>query len=216
MTEPTPYYQRTLDSFADHIITKARPNKDGGWHAVLDCSFKSWVSDPDFSPYGYGKDATEAHSRSAHAIRNDAIGIGKYAPHAILKDCYDLHWRLMKHWDRKERFEAVGVNPNDMVIAAADVDWAEWPLSGEWLDRCSDTRTIEFVFQLSVAETGFAVREGKLDIDQAKDTILNAVREEFADSRFRARPTAETWTKLEERIDNAVLDISSSLGGPKI
>jgi hypothetical protein len=216
MTETTPYYQRTLDSFADHIISKARPRKDGGWHAVLDCSFKTYVSDPDFSTHGYGKDAAEAHARSAKGIRDDAIGIGKYAPHAILKDSYDLHWRLMRHWDRKERFEAVGVDPNEMTIAAADVDWANWPLAGEWLDRCDDTRTIEFVFQLGVAETGFAVREGKLDIDQAKDTILNAVREEFADSRFRARPTAETWTELDERVDNAVLDISSSLGGPRI
>jgi hypothetical protein len=215
MTEPTPYYQRTLDSFADHIITRGRPQKDGGWHVVLDRGFNVTES-LDFSPYGYGKDAAEAAANSAKAIRNDAIGIGKYAPHPLLQPGYDLHWRLMKHWERKERFEAVGVNSNDMVIKATEADWADWPLSGEWLTRCRATRAIEFVFQLSVAETGFAVREGNLDIDQAKEAILTAVKEELADAGFRASPTAETWTKLEERIDNAVLEISTSLGGPKI
>ncbi len=217
MTEPVPYYQRTLDSFADHIITKAWPRKDGSWHAVLDCSFKTSVSDPDFSPYGYGKDAAEAAAKSAKAIRNDAIGIGKFAPHSVLRaDRYDLHFRLMRHWERKERFEAVGINPNDMIRHAAAANWDDWNLEGEWLDCSSDVRTREFCFQLYIAETMFAVREGNLELGLAKETIINAMKAEAVDVGYRTRPTEATWARVNDRIDSAILDISASFAGPKL
>lgn len=216
MTEPTPFYKRTLDSFADHIITKAHPRNDGGWHAVLDCSFKTYVSDPDFATHGYGKDVAEAHARGAKGIRNDAKGIGKFAPHSILKDGYDLHWRLMKHWDRKERLEAAGLDPNEVTLAAEKADWAFWALDGEWLNRHEATRTIEFVYLLAVAETGVGVRNGEFDIERAKEVILDAVKAEFADVGFRCRPTTETWSNLHQRIDDAVMNLNSEIGGPNI
>lgn len=106
-TDRVPYYKRTLDSFADEIITSAIRSGDGRrWYAVIDVGPKRWVSDPDFSRCGATRQ--EAQRQCAQAIRNDARGIGKYAPHSLLRDGYDLHFRLMKHWAEKE---AAGPQP---------------------------------------------------------------------------------------------------------
>lgn len=98
----TPYYERTLDSFADSIITRVHRNESRtGWYACLDVGPESYVSDPDFSTYAATR--KEAIRLCAEAIRQDAKGIGKYAPHSLLvPGDYDLHFRLMKHWAKKE------------------------------------------------------------------------------------------------------------------
>lgn len=216
MSEPIPFHKRTLDSFADHIITKARPRKDGAWHAVFDCSFVIWVSDPDFATYGHAKDAAEAHARCAKGIRDNAKGIGKFAPHSIFKDSYDLHWRLMKHWSLKERFEAVGSDPNEMMMLADNVDWNNWSLSGEWINLSQDNRAVEFRYQLAVAEHTFAFKEGKLSIDQLKDSIISAVKEHFIETCYRSSPTKKTWTMLNERIDDVLMPLSVEHTGPTL
>ncbi len=96
-----PFYKRTLDSFADDVITRSRPSSDGrGWYASLDVGPDSQVSDPDFCRYA--KTQAAAIALCAAAIRSDAQGIGPYAPHRCFSD-YDLHFRLMKHWAAKEQ-----------------------------------------------------------------------------------------------------------------
>jgi len=94
-----PFYQRSLDSFADHIICRVRQGENGLFYAVLDLGPEPYVSEPDFSTCA--ETASEAVKQCAIKIRNDAVGIGKYAPHSVLQG-YDLHWRLAKHWDEKE------------------------------------------------------------------------------------------------------------------
>ena len=96
------FYERTLHSFADSVITKVRRSHDGTlWTAVLDCGETHYPSDPDF--------ATTAPTRlravrfCAYTIRRNAQGIGKYAPHSILVPGYDFHWRLAKYWAKKEK-----------------------------------------------------------------------------------------------------------------
>lgn len=217
MTSTTPYYERTLDSFADHIITKVR-RTDSGWHAVLDCSFKTWVSDPDFSPYGYGSTALEAANRSAKAIRDDAIGIGKHAPHKIVTPGYDLHFRLMKHWVLKERFEAVGIDPNDMILVANDALKVQdqWKLQGEWINWVKETKATEFYYQLCLAEALHKVQQGALELRDVPDTIAGAMEVEFKDVGKLARPTAETRVLMAERLNNAVCDFTAGQAGPRI
>jgi hypothetical protein len=98
-----PFHERTLDSFSDETITRAWPSKETEnlWYAVLDVGPMRNVSDPDFSTAA--KTREEAIAKAARKIRDDARGIGKYAPHAILRPgSYDLRWRLMKHWADKE------------------------------------------------------------------------------------------------------------------
>ena len=104
----TPYYERTLDSFADHIITRCtdKPSSNGYYNAVLDTGPNGHVSDPDFACQGYGKTRAEAIAKCATAIRADARGVGKYAPHRCFQG-YDFHWRLAKYWEMKEQAEAV-------------------------------------------------------------------------------------------------------------
>jgi hypothetical protein len=94
-----PFYERTLDSFADHIITRTRQTRPGHWYACLDTGPTSYASDPDFAAWG----ATEADAVAdcATRIRRDASGIGRYAPRKALSG-YELRWRLMKHWVEKE------------------------------------------------------------------------------------------------------------------
>ena len=100
----TPYYERTLDSFADHTITKCtdKPSANGFYNATLDTGPNGSLSDPDFAPHGYGKTREEAIAKCAAAIRADARGIGKFAPHSCFQG-YDFHWRLAKYWSEKEQ-----------------------------------------------------------------------------------------------------------------
>ncbi|WP_315921507.1 hypothetical protein [Mesorhizobium sp. SP-1A] len=204
-TERTPFYKRTLDSFADHIITRQRQRKDGNWHAVLDCSFDDQVSDPDFSPYGYGATREQAAERCAHAIRQDAIGIGKFAPHSVLKDGYDLHFRLMRHWEKKERLEAAGVDLVEATSRAHDA-FAVWNLNGEWLNKVKQTRTFDFDVQLAIAEMMVQLREyASLDPDEAKIKAVTEFKAKFANEvGWRVRATDETWAELDRQFDEAI------------
>jgi hypothetical protein len=211
MTGRVPYYERDLASFADDIITRQARRSDGGWHAVLDCGIVSQVSDPDFSTHGYGSTRDEAASRCAHAIRQDALGIGKYAPHSVLKPGYDLSFRLMKHWDKKERFRSLGIDPNEMVRLARGLNQDLWKLQGEWLSTWQCTKAFEFGFQLCLAEMTHAVTSGEVDASEAKAKVLDGARKAFDDVRWRASASEETWSILEERVDAhlATLDIDS-------
>ena len=201
MPNETPFYKRTLDSFADHIITRARPY-DGGFHAVLDCGFHTYVSDPDFSSYGYGKTMEEAASRSATAIRNDAMGIGKYAPHSLLVPGYDLRFRLMKHWDMKERLEKLGIDPNEAFRAADSENLGSWSLRGEFISVCKERRLLEFVFGLHMAEVSAEVRDGVLDRDAIRDEVVKRMKNHLEDAARRSGPTAETWQYMDQRIED--------------
>lgn len=97
------YWERTLDSFADDIITKCtdKLSESGFYNASLDTGPNHYISDPDFACSGYGKTREEAIAKCAAAIRADSKGIGKYAPHSCFLG-YDFHFRLAKYWAEKE------------------------------------------------------------------------------------------------------------------
>jgi hypothetical protein len=94
-----PFWERPLSDFSDDTITKVRQVSHGGWYASLDAGPEErWASTPDFATCAATPE--EAVRRCAETIRNDQIGIGKYAPHSILSG-YGL-FLLRKHWARKE------------------------------------------------------------------------------------------------------------------
>lgn len=209
MSKPVPFYDRTLDSFADDIITHQSRRKDGSWHAALDCSFRNWVSDPDFGSAGYGKTKEDAARNCARAIRDDAKGIGKYAPHSLLVSSYDLHYRLMRHWERKERFQRVGVDPTEMMaVAYQATDHDQWKLKGDWVNWVEDTRSLEFIFQLHLAEAVYAIRNQSLDVENAKAIIGEGVKEEFKLVSWRTGPSEVTWSNMDTRIDESLAEFT--------
>jgi hypothetical protein len=203
MSHDTPFYKRTLDSFADDVITRQRPRADGGWHAVLDTGVTRQVSDPDFSPSGYGATREEAARRCARAIRDDASGIGKFAPHSVLEDGYDLRWRLMRHWDKKERMAAVGLDPNEVMADACGMDVDRWKLKGAYLEWSRDTRRLEFDFRLLLAEAVHAVAEGGADPGETREALAAAVRAAYAEGSWRTSAGEDTWALMDERIESA-------------
>lgn len=209
-----PFYERTLDSFADHIITRQRQRNDGNWHAVLDCGFDKRVSDPDFSPYGYGATRKQSAERCAYAIRQDAIGIGKFAPHSILTDGYDLHWRLMKHWEKKERLEATGADLGEAMSRAFQSyeQFDVWKLKGTWLDNKSQSSTFDFDVQIAIAEMMVDLREDAvLDAEEMKIKTITEFKKKFAkEVGWRVQATDETWAVLDERFDEAILSLDRS------
>lgn len=116
-----PYRQRTLESFADDVITTSHRGESGRyWYAKLDVGPQKQVSDPDFSQCAESEE--EARAKCARTIRDDARGIGKYAPHSILVD--GLQSRLLKHWVQKEiemrtsahHHGTAGANPLDPSV----------------------------------------------------------------------------------------------------
>jgi len=201
VADRVPFYDRDLSSFADDIITWQTRNGDGTWHAVLDCGMIRHLSDPDFSPHGYGSTREEAARKSAHAIRLDAKGIGKYAPHSVLVPGYDLSFRLMRHWDKKERFQRLGIDPNEMIHLARRTEDDLWKLGGRWPYTWESMRAFEFDFQLCLAEMTHTITEEGADPSEAKACTMDAARKALSDISFQAHATEETWRILEERID---------------
>lgn len=202
MAERIPFYTRTLDSFSDEVITR-QIELEVGWHAVLDCGMLDQVSDPDFSPWGYGPTRAEAASSCAAAIRGDARGIGKFAPHSVLVPGYDLEFRLMKHWEKKERLLEAGADANSTVVAARRLREDAWKVEGRWLEWTRSTKALEFEFQVCLAEMLHAVRELGADSEVAKAAAAAAFREAFADGRVSlgVRATDDTWRILDDRLE---------------
>ncbi len=95
-----PYFDRTLDSFADETITKTQIGKESrSWYASLDVGPTQYISDPDFLTYANTRD--EAIRLCAAKIRAAAQGVGEHIQYRCLTG-YDLHYRLMQHWSEKE------------------------------------------------------------------------------------------------------------------
>lgn len=216
MADRLPFYERDLASFADDIITRQTRNSDGSWHAVLDCGLIPHLSDPDFSPYGYAATKEEAARRSAHAIRQDAKGIGKYAPHSVLVPGYDLSFRLMRHWDKKERFQRLGIDPNEMIHLARRTEDDLWKLEGRWPYTWESMKAFEFDFQLCLAEMTHAINEEGAGPSEAKAAAIDAARKALKDVGFQVHATEETWRILEERVDAhlSTLDIGTPQHAP--
>lgn len=204
MTARVPYYERTLGSFADEIITRQRQLKDGNWHAVLDCGFRSYVSDPDFSIHGYAATRADAARKCAAAIRNDARGIGKYAPHSLLRDGYDLKFRLMPHWDRKERLAAAGEDPDEVYRAAVDATRRDpWGLKGGYLSWIDATRSMEFAYRLALAETNQSARNAGLDAASASALAMQLMQETWGAMKVPGvSPTEGIWDAARQRFDS--------------
>jgi hypothetical protein len=152
----TTYRYVRRDSLEDYpaTIICARGSRGQAW---LDCGLQSTVSDPDFSTYGCGSSFEEAAQRCAQAIRLNAAGkmtdsTGKTRRvHGCLTG-YDLHYRLMPHWERKLVMARLGDDPNEALRAIAEAcPWENWPLRGEWLDRSKGTKHLEFFFQVCLS-----------------------------------------------------------------
>lgn len=100
----TPFYKRTLDSFADEVIARAYyvPLDDegrGGYYAAVLRTPQHKLTDPDFR--SFGKTAEQAAAACAKKIRA-AQREGKYE-HTLRPDGYDFHFRLCKHWAEYEQ-----------------------------------------------------------------------------------------------------------------
>jgi hypothetical protein len=161
---------RTLADFPDEII--CRRSGDNG--AVLDTGFNDSVSDPDFSPSGHGKNYTESSKNCGRRIREAALDPDRYG---CLKG-YDLNYRLMRHWDRKEKFALIGIDPNDVIRKCHD-SFGDWPLGGSWLERVKGARQAEFFFQLLVATGQKGIEDGIYDAESVKPVIMAELVDEF-------------------------------------
>lgn len=98
--ETTPFYERTLDSFANNIIVRTIRTKEGLYYGVLNKPSVTHITE-DFATCR--ETEAKAIADCAKKIRNDHLGIGKYAPHACLRDGYTLRFELMKYWAEQEK-----------------------------------------------------------------------------------------------------------------
>lgn len=207
-----PYYERNLDSYADHIICFVRQNREGHWRAVLDCGLTSDPADPDFASHGYGRSMEEAAKRCADVVRADALGIGKFAPHSVLVPGYELHFKLMRHWAKKERFEELGYDPNHMVkMALTATERDQWKMrSGSLIKQWDSTRIMEFEFQLLMAEGFHWIREKDADQDYVRESVLEGLRQVIRNDARVGAPTDETWDMVNARMDEMLADVGYS------
>lgn len=98
-----------IAALCDGAIGTARPIT-GGWHAIVAYPpGKCYVSDPDFSTSGYGRDHDHACSNLAAGVIRDLQGIGKYAPHW---DGHAIRYRLLPYWRQRAADIAAGIDPD--------------------------------------------------------------------------------------------------------
>lgn len=185
---------RTLDSFADEIIT--RSTVDG--RAVLDCGFFDQVSDPDFSPSGYGQDSAQAAQNCARAIRANAQGIGRRAPYGCLTG-YDLQYRLMPHWARKEIMTDLGIDLRAAHVQARGA-FGDWAFKSSWLEHVHLARHFEFFFILLQTDRKRLVDAGKLNVAAAIDNIIEEIEEE-GESIHRGKINDDIRARVRERLE---------------
>lgn len=185
---------RTLDSFADDIITRSLVEG----RAVLDCGFFDWASDPDFAPSGYGKDSAEAATKCARAIRDNARGIGRGAPDSTLTG-YDLSYRLMPHWARKEIMKDLGIDLRAAHLQANGA-FREWDFTCSWIDHVKLARHYEFFFILLLTDRKRLVDAGTLTIEAAIDNIIAEIEEE-SEKSLHGEINDAIRTRVRERLD---------------
>lgn len=96
----TPFYQRTLDSFADDIITEVRQGGRGLWYAAADFRANPRTHS-DFANAGSTRE--EAVARCAAAMRQSARGENPKGYRCGELEGYMLHWHHMALWAQKEQ-----------------------------------------------------------------------------------------------------------------
>lgn len=114
---------------------------------------------------------------------------------------YDLHFRLMRHWAKKERLRELGVDPNTAVNQARRASAGIWSLKGEYLSWLRATRKFEFEFLVQVAELENAVLNEGTPVSEGKATMVQRLRDALGEVGMHVTATAGTWNSLEERID---------------
>lgn len=199
-----PFHERTLDSFADDIIVRVQPSGDGNrWHAALDVGLWRFNGDPGFTTTDPDRD--DAVGRCARAIRDDAMGIGKYAPHTLLSPKgYDFRFRLCRHWATKEHLRNLGQDPNQFVL---EVDACleqrdRWKLKGSILDWSKESRLFEAGFRVALAELKAAL-DGGADVAESVECLKASMHAVKADLK-RTQATSETWELLDARVAEAL------------
>lgn len=201
---------RTLDDFADHIITRQIYRDNGSWHAVLDCGIIEYVSDPEFSHFGIDKSRMAAAKKCADVIRKKAKKESEsLSSQYLLAPGYELYYRLMPFWEKKERFEALGIDPNEIISQVRQINMDIWCLEGEWIIKWEATRAMEFEFQLLVAEMENEISVSKEDALVSRDIVISEFKK-AVDAGFRFSGTEETWSILRKRVDAKLNEIMSN------
>lgn len=201
--------ERGIDDFANDIITR-RAGSDG---AVLDTGFREFVSDPDFATSGYGADYAAAAESCAIAIRRNARGecARGRAPYECLLG-YDLRYRLMPHWERKGRFQVLGVDPNQVIqeVRASETTWSDWPLEMSWSARGQAARHMEFFFRLVVAVQERRMVEGNLAPSTAIEEAIDEIDAEI-DHALHLPMNETLAARLRERLTEALQPAAPAL-----
>jgi len=202
-----PYYQRSLDSFTNEIITRVWPSPSGNlWHVVLDTGVVDHPGDPDFS--WAAKTPEDAVSQCAERIRKDAKGIGKYAPHSIMVPGHDLHHRLMKHWADKETIRDLGGDPNAAVLAArASVETNPWKLWGGHRLWREEAPQLEMLYQVALHQLRAALVKGENPMDAMEAMHGGVIDGYLNDISRHARPGAHTWELMRSRTADFVREL---------
>ncbi|MBY3433648.1 hypothetical protein HFN89_05745 [Rhizobium laguerreae] len=209
MTDREPIEHRSLSSFADHIITRQtveKPADKERWNAVFDRGLVVYEADHTL-PGGATAATREGASKEAAAeIRARAAGasVPQLFPGPQLA-------RYMRHWDKKERFEALGIDPDEMYSICRETRSEVWKLDGDWRRQPGVTRSIEFYYQLLIAEFAQSVANDVIDIEEGRNGIVEAIKEAFDAGHYEgAVPTTKTWELLGCRLDQVVNELSSA------
>lgn len=198
--------QRTLDSFDDAIIVHTKRRGDGLWSSVLDCGFLDQASDPDFAPWGTRATREQSIASCAGRIRESTRGLGKYAPYSLLLPGYDLHYRLMPHWEKKERCRDCGSDPNEVMTAARKfvADEGFWNVGGNFLARIKRARHMEFSFRVELAVAQHEIQEGRMDHETALHSVLEAM---VLEGESHLIGLGESQDMMRARIEAALLEV---------
>jgi hypothetical protein len=170
-------------------------------NAFLDCGLQTTVSDPDFSTHGWGPSFEQAAENCKAAIVRNASGqdissSGKRRDPCRCLTGYDLHYRLMPHWERKLLMLRLGDDPNTAIRTLYQGDtWSRWPLNGQWLERSSGGKHLEFFFQVCLsigrAQCHTTAQAEAFGLEVA-DAVLAEIKEHMGRRLFATQLTHPT------------------------
>jgi hypothetical protein len=103
MRSEVPFYQRTLDSFSDEIITSVRQSSDNGlWYASL--ALAPGMIRMLYPNYSTCRNTREEAVRDcAQRIRESAAQRPDYHGRLLAPDGYYFCFKLARHWVEKEQ-----------------------------------------------------------------------------------------------------------------
>lgn len=185
-----------IDDFSDNVITR----KYWNGYFSLDCGL---VESPKKEDSCF---LSRTREEAAQKIRCNACGDSKPVSVKPCLSPYQIRYTLVPHWERKERFIKMGVDPEevmDLAMSKGWKNWKSWKTFPTWVDEKRIGAHLEFFLCLLMMEGDERIARKKICADDFIDEVLEAVSSECT-ILTGSGLTESCREKLRERLEAVI------------